>query len=322
MSGFPTSSSIPPSDQQMSEKSWLATQQRKSRGGRWTWGYVVYRTVYTPESDALWDSIVAKLEGYMFREVDRTLWYDPMWDRDPEEPLYRSLETFLPLDPAVNAEIRDHMSNMYKNDRNVYDGLSTRELRAKFNEEWHAPFHKFPYYPIVDLQKFLVIDEEVFCSIRDAPEPTRHRNPEDMGNFQWVHPFIKVANWWDGPVIEDLPELDDVWMKASLNVLWGLYGQEMWLTFPQHFDPETGEREIYVGQIYGGKAPRRLTLEERRRKREHDAENMMKNMKSTDWAELRKVMIEVAARVGQEVPAHLLEWFQKMEKDGPMDPTP
>ena len=78
-----------------------------------------------------------------------------------------------------------------------------------------------PYYPIMDLHKFLVIDEEVFCSIRDAPEPMTHRGIEDMHNYKWVHPFIKAAEWWPGPVIENEPELDDVWMKASLNVLWG-----------------------------------------------------------------------------------------------------
>jgi len=33
-----------------------------------TWGWVIYRTVYTPESSAVWPS-VAKLIAYMRREV-------------------------------------------------------------------------------------------------------------------------------------------------------------------------------------------------------------------------------------------------------------
>ena len=38
--------------------------------------------------------------------------------------------------------------------------------------------------------------------------------------------------------------------------------------FPSHFDPGTGEREMYVGQPFGMKAPRQLTPEERERERE------------------------------------------------------
>lgn len=43
--------------------------ERQLLGNR-HWGYVIYRTVYTPESEEAWDAVVAKLEAYMAREVD------------------------------------------------------------------------------------------------------------------------------------------------------------------------------------------------------------------------------------------------------------
>lgn len=36
------------------------------------WGFIVYRLVYTPESDALWPAIIAKLNAY----VHRSMWQD------------------------------------------------------------------------------------------------------------------------------------------------------------------------------------------------------------------------------------------------------
>ncbi|KAA8644581.1 uncharacterized protein ATNIH1004_008786 [Aspergillus tanneri] len=37
----------------------------------WPWGYIIYRTVYTPESDELFPAPLSKLDRYIHRRIDR-----------------------------------------------------------------------------------------------------------------------------------------------------------------------------------------------------------------------------------------------------------
>jgi hypothetical protein len=46
------------------------------------WGFVIYRTVYTPESDVLWPRIMEKLEAFIYKSI----WYD-VNNAAPDAPL-------------------------------------------------------------------------------------------------------------------------------------------------------------------------------------------------------------------------------------------
>jgi hypothetical protein len=132
--------------------------ERHARSANWGWGYIVYRTVYTPESDELWSSITAKLESYVFREISR-----PLSARFPGSS----------SDPAECKEVRDHLVFKYMDNKALYDRLSLDDLRAGYRKH-----RKVRFKPTA----FLVIDEEVLHSIRDAPEPDSARSPAVINN--------------------------------------------------------------------------------------------------------------------------------------------
>lgn len=39
-------------------------------GFKWPWGFIIHRTVYTPESDELWSACLNKIEECVRRETD------------------------------------------------------------------------------------------------------------------------------------------------------------------------------------------------------------------------------------------------------------
>lgn len=61
---------------------------------RWPWGYTIYRTVYTPESDIHWESVVDAIRVNIFTTLDNELQHDKSVNEDAIRILrdgYRSL---------------------------------------------------------------------------------------------------------------------------------------------------------------------------------------------------------------------------------------
>lgn len=52
------------------------------------WGYAIYRTVYTPESDVLWPSILSKLNAYVYRSI----WYAQNYNSATAYPATQSFD--------------------------------------------------------------------------------------------------------------------------------------------------------------------------------------------------------------------------------------
>ena len=134
--------------QQSREKTFLSRLPNKN------WGYVIYRTVYAPESDRAWDVVVSKLEAYMLREVDKSLWeweepptaqYEIVFGRQKEAP-----------DPSLNTTICKQLKNRIMGDQTKLDGCSLEAVRSLF---CHFP-GPGEYIPNKDI--CVVIDEEAF----------------------------------------------------------------------------------------------------------------------------------------------------------------
>ncbi|KAK2733492.1 hypothetical protein FQN57_002101 [Myotisia sp. PD_48] len=190
---------------------------RLARAGQpWTWGYVIFRTVYTAESDEHWASVLSKLEGYLFRELEHPLWWDYR-SLAPED--IRAYPAPPQADPAVFEDFRKRLQHQIIDDKATLDGLSIVEVRQKFIDFESS----IPVVKRMSLKSewCLMIDNEVLKSIIAAPEPTR-RSPEDMCLARGPgQPFIKVVAKDSGAGSDD-PDYEG-WMLASLNYLWALY---------------------------------------------------------------------------------------------------
>ncbi|CZR54304.1 uncharacterized protein PAC_04188 [Phialocephala subalpina] len=136
-----------------------------------TWGFAIFRTVYTPESDSNWDALLEKLNAYVRFEVR----YD--FEKG--------------LDPEPNDVVAESFKNLIFDDRGKYDGM---ELDAG----------------IID-RVCLVIDEEIFNALRDAPDPA-----EDLSGAS-----IKVIDRVNDA--EDSHPHYEGWVTAGVGGLWRVY---------------------------------------------------------------------------------------------------
>ncbi|PGG98471.1 hypothetical protein AJ80_09532 [Polytolypa hystricis UAMH7299] len=227
----------------------------------------------------------------MFRDIDRPLWFH--FDHQPPP-------TWRPLDPTVHSEIREHLQNKIMSDRAEYDGLSIQGFRAKF-KKFLKPTPASPGSPLMVLDNAclmvkndacLMIDEEVLHSIRDAPTPTISI-PEGRDSITNVHPFIKIVSRSNS--VEDG---SDAWMKASINLLFDIYPQEMEFLFP-YYDPQTGERDVYEGQMYGHRAPSKMP------------KTPKPPVDTMDLKTLREQLVDGYRQVGMEVPLEVARFWDE-----------
>ncbi|KFY01582.1 hypothetical protein V490_00846 [Pseudogymnoascus sp. VKM F-3557] len=161
------------------------------------WGYAIYRTVYTPESDALFPLALAKLDGYVHCEIDWDLYKDPTYD------------------PVPNREIRERYENVVLEDRERYDGASMDSIREYFRQ-WVEGQGK----DVGDSPRFqicLVFDEAAVRALSAAPDPL-----PSSGAPPGV--LIRVV---DGEFIAAHCEDPSYagWIKVSPNLVMGLYGR-------------------------------------------------------------------------------------------------
>jgi hypothetical protein len=168
------------------------------------WGYAIYRTVYTPESDALFPLALAKLDAYVYREIGWDLYDDSRAAHTPEKP---------PYDPAPNQEIRERYENVVLEDRERYDSASMDSIREYFRQwvegqgKWVGDDPRF--------QICLVFDDAAVRALSDAPDPLpSNRSPPGV--------LIRVV---DGKFVAEQCEDPSYagWIKVSPNALMRLY---------------------------------------------------------------------------------------------------
>lgn len=211
----------------------------------WRWGFVVYRTVYTPESDAIWPAAIAKLEAYLFREIDRDLFW-----QSPSSWIWKE-----PINPTANAAVQSHMRNLYLSDQEQYDALGIDAVRERFIELTQSWDRKDDHDGSTGLKwEFcLLIDEDVLRSLIDAPEPVAQNSVSDkevaenkVGNPGYIKVIDRSFDTTEEPASRDRNDYPG-WMKASLDCLWMLYDiAEMELECPYRND-DTGEFPVWCG---------------------------------------------------------------------------
>lgn len=114
------------------------------------WGYVIYRTVYTPESDSQWETAIQRLDAYTRFDFFQT--------PSPDEERQRVCD-------AIAAKYH----NTIFQDQEAFDAASPDDLREHFLN-WLAQQGRSTGSYGPNNRMFLMIDEESLQSILNAPE--------------------------------------------------------------------------------------------------------------------------------------------------------
>lgn len=140
------------------------------------WGYIIYRTTYTPESTTLFPRVLTLLNNYIRAGIDRELHECKRNNMDNPDPL-------------PNDEVwRLHRPTVL-DDKAEFDGLSPDGVRAHF-ESWvdRLGFNAYPepyHEPWMDeegplrpswprCRAFIVIDDEVLQLLADVPSEAEY----------------------------------------------------------------------------------------------------------------------------------------------------
>jgi hypothetical protein len=115
-----------------------------------TWGWVIFRTSYTPESGLLWPKAISLIHDWLAHKTRLSLRKSHEED-DYEETMTR-LENVLMEDPALGSTSFDQLRLRFT------DWLTTQDTD---NED--VPLQRF--------KNFVVVDDPVLKSIKDAPRP-------------------------------------------------------------------------------------------------------------------------------------------------------
>ncbi|KAF3480032.1 class I glutamine amidotransferase-like protein [Arthroderma uncinatum] len=202
------------------------------------WGYITYRTVYTPESNAVWDSVTTKLENYMSNSPSPGCTKGGKW-------------------------AAPHL--WYMNNATLYNGLSINQVRDDFTNRVRDSVDLFNQGAYEEFSWgvhdwiCLVIDEEVIYSIiNDAPEDVseaeRLFNCSSASPKQPI-PYVKaVGRDYDPPDPNKPPRRAPFathreyrgWMKAGLLWIGAMYHlEEMEVECPG-WDPALGDEAYPV----------------------------------------------------------------------------
>ncbi|OBT69202.1 hypothetical protein VE03_01881 [Pseudogymnoascus sp. 23342-1-I1] len=201
-----------------------------------TWGFTIYRTVYTPESDALFLSALERLKDCLAISLRSEL-QSIHWRRDHP----RAFGTGETPPPLVDAGPCDQVDDQYDplviEDREVWNGASIEDVRAHFREgiflaslrEADFPFgpekeNTIPHTPLAQDPKTsvcLVIDEEVLGWIANSKRVERgvyglrdedlRASPVDPREYMDSRPLRWGEHGFVKGVDADWPRHMDIW---------------------------------------------------------------------------------------------------------------
>ncbi|KAH8816578.1 hypothetical protein F5884DRAFT_227833 [Xylogone sp. PMI_703] len=189
-----------------------------------SWGFVLYRTIYTPESETLWPLILAKLNAYIYKSI----WYD--YDYDKAKIQTGPSMGEVPLDPEPNARVCAQFKNLVLSDEDKFSGVSIGSIRRHFV----SYLEMYRGLGIsVNRNVCLVVDESVFNALRDAPVPLPGvRDPEVWvkvvdGDFEPDDLQSDADDDGDdgsGYYPPGYPPGYEGWCLSNARLLWSLYG--------------------------------------------------------------------------------------------------
>ncbi|KAH7309115.1 hypothetical protein B0I35DRAFT_441471 [Stachybotrys elegans] len=154
---------------------------------KWCWGYTIFRTVYTPESNDAFPKAIERLNTYA------KLWADSdiliRWTSEE------------PKDPRPNADLASRWYNDIIQDRDTLDGVSIDEVGRRF-DAWVAENARRPPHQNIRYKACIMIDQESLDQImmlpenpRPNPDPRVRNNRDPNINNRWV----KVVCDWERP---------------------------------------------------------------------------------------------------------------------------
>ncbi|KAL4778888.1 hypothetical protein BJX76DRAFT_352238 [Aspergillus varians] len=167
------------------------------------WGYIIYRTVYTPESDEQWPLALKKLDAALDRGIDLGLNAESKRSANGVEP-----------DSTPERLLKESRRHVVFSDKDSWDGASVERIRVHFKEYLAASkgrgYGRF--------EGCLVIDKRSLKSIIAASNPRPRlgegfvgmvdgRYPEETGPGRGADPGYKG------------------FMRVFISSLWFFYGE-------------------------------------------------------------------------------------------------
>jgi hypothetical protein len=195
-----------------------------------TWGYIVYRTIFTPNSDDQWQGALEKIREYIEFAIMRETQFPVKSDDDrPNKEVIRRLKIIPVSDNKFNNaslnEIRKDFTKNYMNPLDLVDHLVINPPRDQLKLGLNA----------------LVIDNSALDSISTAPSPEAF---QELNHGQREAYHVKVVDGkWKGH--RPLKTGYRGWARSQLDVLWDLWDDELRESAPQ-CEPDTGDF------LYGG----------------------------------------------------------------------
>jgi hypothetical protein len=126
-----------------------------------TWGWVVYRTVYTPESDTQWPIVIQKIREHVVKDIMDELFYEEVTDNTP------------------NLKVIQQFRLIPVSDATAFNSATHDTIKTRFMEDFYlSNAHLDPLIastvgePLPALTpSILVVDAECLASIMTAPSP-------------------------------------------------------------------------------------------------------------------------------------------------------
>jgi hypothetical protein len=164
----------------------------------WPWGFFIYRTVYTPESDQVWSACLEKIDRYVHWQIDHV-------DGDQ----YTGAEDH----GFPERLVHEGYKNVILEDKERWDGASIEQIREDFKNliasRGARILEVVPRYTVC-----LVIDQHCLDSIVNAFEPV-----------EWMRgggPRMGFVTMVDPTCVPGDCEGYYGFMRVEINTLWWL----------------------------------------------------------------------------------------------------
>jgi hypothetical protein len=212
---------------------------------KFPWGYIIYRTVYTAESDELWPLAMDKLAKIRDYSIDSDIHAD-IREKEPEDE-----------EPDADAErlVKETYKDVIFSDKQFWDGASIEQVRHHFAEYLRASKGR----GTGRFEGCLFIDEWSLKSIVATPDPQPWLGGEIPEWFGQPWGFVGMI---DGRYPENRYEPGYTgYMRVDVFSLWELYDdlrrqnmQELCTSVPDglipFFDGGTGRAQDEEGNFF------------------------------------------------------------------------
>jgi hypothetical protein len=195
---------------------WSKQRRRTTRflipspDSKFPWGYMIYRTVYTAESDELWPIAMDKLTQIMNYSIESELYAD-ICHKEPGDP-----------EPDSTAEqlVKESYKDVIFSDKKFWDRASIEQVRQHFTEYLHASKGRGDGR----FEGCLIIDERSLKSIIASPiTPQRHSQPYGfVGMIDGRYPETQYEPQYTGFIQVEIRCLWPLYVELTSKYMWEL----------------------------------------------------------------------------------------------------